>query len=148
MKINKTKTQHNICWTPLCANKHDYCFSLQLSKHPSSPLVFWWVPCSSSFIFFCVVLHFLCIMCLYVLSSVLWFPHKTIFGSSLPPVFCRRVHVLFTLFVFLTPQWLVIHVNLMTGIKIKNTCGIVKDKCRFYCQFFCVCNMNNCIIGN
>ena len=22
----------------------------------------------------------------------------------------------------------------MTGIKIKNTCGIVKDKCRFYCQ--------------
>ena len=20
----KTKTQHNMCWTPLCANKHKY----------------------------------------------------------------------------------------------------------------------------
>ena len=25
---------------------------------------------------------------------------KTMFGSSLPPVVCKRVHVLFTLFVF------------------------------------------------
>ena len=25
---------------------------------------------------------------------------KTMFGSSLPPVVCRRAHVLFTLFVF------------------------------------------------
>jgi len=23
-KQNKTKTQHNVCWTPLCANKHKY----------------------------------------------------------------------------------------------------------------------------
>jgi len=22
MKKNKTKTQHNMCWTTLCANKH------------------------------------------------------------------------------------------------------------------------------
>jgi hypothetical protein len=49
---------------------------------------------------------FLCcpIMCLYVLSSVLKRPlrflHKTIFGSSLPPVVCRRVHTLFALVVF------------------------------------------------
>jgi hypothetical protein len=49
---------------------------------------------------------FLCspIMCLYVLSSVLWCPlHfriKTIFGSSLLPVVCRRTHALFTLFMF------------------------------------------------
>jgi len=32
------------------------------------------------------------IMCLYVPSSVLWcplrFPHKTMFGSSLPPIVC------------------------------------------------------------
>jgi hypothetical protein len=37
------------------------------------------------------------IICLYVLSSVLWrplrFPHKTLFGSSLPPVVCRRAYV-------------------------------------------------------
>jgi hypothetical protein len=54
---------------------------------------------------------FLCcpIMCRYVLSSVLWCPLririKTMFGSSLPTVVCRRVHVLFTLFVFACAQW-------------------------------------------
>ena len=52
---------------------------------------------------FCIQLLFTC-MCLYVLSSLLLcslrFPHKTMFGSSLPPIVCRRAHVLFTLFVF------------------------------------------------
>ena len=47
---------------------------------------------------FCLIL-----LCVSVLSSVLWWPlrcpHKTIFDSSLPPVVYRRVHVLFTLFV-------------------------------------------------
>jgi hypothetical protein len=49
---------------------------------------------------------FLCchIMCLYVLSSLLWcllrFPYQTISGSSLHPVVCRRAHIVFTLFVF------------------------------------------------
>ena len=43
-------------------------------------------------------------MLFLVLRFVLWcplrFPHKkTIFGSYLPPVVCRRVHVLFALFV-------------------------------------------------
>ena len=43
---------------------------------------------------------FLCclIICLYFLSSLLWctlrFSHKTMFGSSLSPVICRRAHVL------------------------------------------------------
>ena len=44
------------------------------------------------------------IMCPYVLSSVLLcplrFPHKTVFGSSLLPVVCKRAHVIFTLLVF------------------------------------------------
>ena len=54
---------------------------------------------------------FLCcpIMCLYVLSFVLWYSYifciKTMFGSSLPPVVCRRAHVLFTLFVFICVYW-------------------------------------------
>jgi hypothetical protein len=30
---------------------------------------------------------------------------KTMFGSSLPPVVCRRAHVLFRLFVFVCIQW-------------------------------------------
>ena len=33
------------------------------------------------------------------------FPYNTIFGSSLPPVVCRRAHVLFTLFVFVCVSW-------------------------------------------
>ena len=43
---------------------------------------------------------FLCcpIMCHYVLSSVLWCPmrcpHKMMFGSSLPPVVCKRAFIL------------------------------------------------------
>ena len=41
------------------------------------------------------------IMCLYVLSDVHYdFRMKMMFSSSLPPVVCRRAHVLFTLFVF------------------------------------------------
>jgi hypothetical protein len=46
----------------------------------------------SSFVLCCSI------RCLYVLSSVLWCPlrflHKTMFGSSILPVVCRRVHVL------------------------------------------------------
>ena len=39
------------------------------------------------------------IMCHYALSSCRYDFHiKTMFISSLPPVFCRRAHVLFTLF--------------------------------------------------
>ena len=44
------------------------------------------------------------IMCLYFLSFVFWCPlrflHKTMFGSSLPAVVCRRARDLLTLFVF------------------------------------------------
>jgi len=36
----------------------------------------------------------------------------TIFGSSLPPVVCRRVHVLFTFFVFVCVKWCPTHVVL------------------------------------
>jgi len=49
------------------------------------------------------------IMCHYVLNSVLWcllqFPHKMMFGSSLPPVVCVMTHVLYTLFMFV---WILI----------------------------------------
>ena len=49
------------------------------------------------------------IMCLYVLSSLLWcplrFPHKTMFDPYLPPFVCRWIHVLFTLYVFTCVLW-------------------------------------------
>jgi hypothetical protein len=35
-----------------------------------------------------------------VVMSVTIYAYKTMFGSCLPPVVCRRAHVLFTLFMF------------------------------------------------
>ena len=56
-------------------------------------------------IVFCVVL--LCVLTFFVLCyDVCYDFHiKTMFGSSLPPVVCRRAHVLFTLFVFVYVWW-------------------------------------------
>ena len=39
------------------------------------------------------------VICLYVLSSVLWCP-LLLFGSYLPPVVCKSAYVLFTLYLF------------------------------------------------
>ena len=67
------------------------------------PGFFGWVRVANFFSFF------LCcpIMCLYVLSFVLWcplrFPHKTM---SLLPVVCRRAHILFTLFSYSGVQYI------------------------------------------
>jgi hypothetical protein len=36
------------------------------------------------------------------IMNLLRFLMKTMFGSSLPPIVCRRAHVLFTLFVFVS----------------------------------------------
>jgi hypothetical protein len=86
---------------------------LTLHEHLSSPRFYGGVRVAHLFIFLCCA-----IMCLYVLSSVLWcplrFPQKMMFGSFLPPVVWRGHdvrfvstsscleggHVLFTLFVF------------------------------------------------
>ena len=37
---------------------------------------------------------------------------KTMFSSSLPPLVCSRVHVLFTLFVFVWVKWYPMHIVL------------------------------------
>jgi hypothetical protein len=42
-------------------------------------------------LFLGVLMFYLCYLCLFVYSGVRW---------SLPPVVCRRAHVLFMLFVF------------------------------------------------
>jgi hypothetical protein len=58
--------------------------------------VFWWGPCCSYFLF-CLCCT---IMCLYVLSSVLWCPlrfsHENDVRFVFTSVVCRRAHVLFT----------------------------------------------------
>ena len=61
------------------------------------------------FLIFCDVL--LCVFAFYVVMSVT-ISHKTMFGSSLPPVVCRVTHVLFTLFVFVWEQWCPKHIVL------------------------------------
>jgi hypothetical protein len=71
---------------------------LALHKHLISPQVFWWGPCCSSFYFF--VLSYYVSLCseFSVAMSVTISVHMI--SSNLPPVVCRRAHVLFTLFVF------------------------------------------------
>jgi len=41
---------------------------------------------------------------------------NTMFGSSLPPVVCRRAHVLFTLFVFACVYWCPTHIVLCLSL--------------------------------
>ena len=65
-----------------------------------------------SILAFCVVI--LCVIRFWVpCCDVRYdFRIKTMFGSSLPPVVCRRAHVLFTLFVFACVKWCPMHIVL------------------------------------
>ena len=56
-------------------------------------------PCCSPFKFF-VLSYCMSLRSEFRVGCPLRFPHKTMFGSSLPPVVCRRAHVLIALFVF------------------------------------------------
>jgi hypothetical protein len=47
-----------------------------------------------------------------VVKSVVISAYNTMFGSSLPPVVCRRAHVLFTLFVLAVVYWCPAHIVL------------------------------------
>jgi hypothetical protein len=44
---------------------------------------------------------------------VVFSTYKTMFGSSLPPVVCKRAHVLLTLFVYACGEWCTTHVVLV-----------------------------------
>ena len=64
------------------------------------------------FLVFCVVLSYVYVLS-FVLWCSLWFPHTNyMFGSSLHPVVCGRVHVLFTFIIYLLSiyavKWLVV----------------------------------------
>ena len=67
-----------------------------------------------SFLFVYYAVHVLLCVFTFQARSVLWcplrFPHKTMLGSSLPPVVYRRAHVLFTLFVFVCAYWCPTHI--------------------------------------
>jgi hypothetical protein len=73
---------------------------LTLREHLSSSPVLYRVRVAHLFSFICVVL--LCVLTFLVPRCDVRYDFriKTMFGSSLPPVVCRRAHVLITLFVF------------------------------------------------
>ena len=48
--------------------------------------------------------------CIYI--RIIHIRIKTMFGSSSPPIVCRRVHVLFTLVMFICVQWFPTHIVL------------------------------------
>ena len=82
------------------------------SRAPQITPVFWWGSVFAHHFSFLWCL----IMCLFVLLSVLGcsynFSIKTMFGSSLPPVVCKRTHVLFTSFMFVCVSWCPTHIVL------------------------------------
>ena len=64
---------------------------------------------------------------------------KTMFGSSLPPVFCKRAHILFTLFVFACVEWCPTDIVLCFGFVVIrlvwHVLPVSLDWPFFYCPF-------------
>jgi hypothetical protein len=86
----------------------DHTTSLFLAlRIPLSKLIFLHVSLVFIEMLLDIIIILFCVVLLYVFTF--WFPCcdvrydfriQTMFGSSVPPVVCRRAHVLFTLFVF------------------------------------------------
>ena len=58
---------------------------------------------------------------------------KTMVGSSLPPVVCRRARVLFTLFVFVCVQWCPTHIVFCFLFCFSSSCMLsVSLDCPFF----------------
>ena len=66
------------------------------------------------------ILTLLLIMCLINCYDVLI---KTMLGSYLPTVVCRKAHVLFALFVFVCAQWCLTRIDRMGCMHIAVSCG-------------------------
>ena len=80
---------------------------------------------------------FLCcpVMCLHVLSSVLWCPlrflHKHDDRFIFTPVVCRRAHVFITLFVFVCVQWRPTHIVVCFLFCLSSSCVLCTQCCQF-----------------
>ena len=73
------------------------------------------------------------------------FPHKTMFGSSLPPVVCRRYHALFTLFVFVYMYWCTTHVVAYFWFAYMYWCTTHAAACFcFVCLYWCTTHVVAC----
>ena len=92
-----------------------YCFDCILNQNTAVHLSYWVK----------ITLHFVFILKAHicyngyqigVCNDILSLPYniriKTMFGSSVPPIVCRRAHVLFTLFMFVCVWWRPTHIVL------------------------------------
>ena len=85
--------------------------TLRMIQYLSSHQVFWCGSCCSSYQYFVLSYHvsLRSESCCDVRYD---FRIERMFGSSLPPVVCRRAHVLFTLFMLVFVQWCPTHIVL------------------------------------
>ena len=76
----------------------------------------------------------LCVPCCDVRYD---FRIKTMFGSSLPTVGCRMVHVLFKLFVFVCAYWCPTHIVLCFLFCFSSSCVLYVQCCRLLWIVYC-----------
>ena len=107
LEINNACTEKVLVTIRVGCNTYPYSYSQTVSVTLRA-CIFQGGFCTYCITCTCYSFLFCPIVCLYGLSSVLWcplpalrFPYKNkMFVSSLPPVVCKRTHVLFTSFVF------------------------------------------------
>jgi hypothetical protein len=104
--------ENNLAYMPLNVGPVPFHMIFQLHFHYVIPII-WWPSLTKTinffwcswliFLLYCLSLrsvttHLFTLLCVFTFRYD--FRIKTMLDSSLPPVVCRRVHVLFTLFVF------------------------------------------------
>jgi hypothetical protein len=110
------------CCPIMCSVLSYYVFRVVLLCVPCCPIM-----CSVlSYYVFRVVL--LCVPCCDVRYHIRII---TMFCSSLPPVVCRGVHVLFTLFVFVCVLWCPTHIVLYSLFCLSSSCVLCTQCCQF-----------------
>ena len=102
---------------------------LTLRAYLSSPPVFWWGPCCSSFEgFFCVVILCVFTFCVPCCDVRYDFRIKTMFGSSLPPIVCR----------WFMSYWRYLCLFAYSGVQHILRCVFIFVFCTLCCQFLWV----------
>ena len=88
-------------------------------------------------VLFIFIVFYVFLLCVFTV----WVPYcdvrndfgiQPIFGSMLPPVFCRRAHVLLTLFVLVCAQWCPTNMMLCFLFDFSLCCILCTQCCRFF----------------
>ena len=101
---------------------------MSLVLYNSVVLFTFWVPCWSLVLYNSVVLFTFWVPCCSVRYD---FRIKAMFSLSLPPVVCRRAHILFTLFVFVCVLWCPKHIALCVLFCLFSSCVLCTQCCQF-----------------